>query len=128
MSLKTELKTVWREEMSHLSRLDSETQAWKIQMERINHIEKLLVDLEKSENENDEKVIAREIDEDLRREQIELDKKEAKSKKRMEYVKTFVPVIAACGMGLFSMKWETLQTLTNTAGRCALRDVLKFKI
>lgn len=54
--------------------------------------------------------------------------KDRRNRTVIEIVKIGVPTTAACVMGLVSMVWEKTDTLTLTAGKSSLRDVLKFKI
>ena len=129
MSFKKQLEEVWVKELEFLSEIDPNNQKelYKAQAERVNQIEKQLTDLEKSENELSEKEASREVDEQLRREQIESDVKVQTKRNQIEAAKVFAPIVAAFTMGLISMKWEKVDTLTSTAGKSSLREILRFK-
>lgn len=129
MSFKKQLEEVWVKEREYLSEIDPNNQKdlYKAQAERVNAIEKQLTDLEKTENELSEKVASREVDAQLRLEQLESDNKDHKARNRVEWAKVIVPVVGAFTMGLISMKWEKVDTLTSTAGKSSLRDILRFK-
>ena len=129
MSFKKQLEEVWIKEREYLSEIDPNNQKelYKAQAERVNAIEKQLTDLEKTENELSEKEASREVDEQLRREQIESDIKIQTKRNRIETAKVFAPIVAAFTMGLISMKWEKVDTLTSTAGKSSLREILRFK-
>ena len=129
MSFKKQLEEVWVKELEYLSEIDPNNQKelYKAQTERVNQIEKQLTDLEKSENELSEKEASREVDEQLRREQIESDVKVQTKRNQIEAAKVFAPIVAAFTMGLISMKWEKVDTLTSTAGKSSLREILRFK-
>ena len=129
MNFKTELKDVWRKEIETLNEIDVDSQEslYKAQLERVTSIEKMLTDLEKAEMDSDEKRYCRDMDEQFKRIEIDAEKRDHKTRNLIEVTKIVVPVTAAFAMGLISMKWEKIDTLTTTAGKSALRDILKFK-
>ena len=129
MSFKDELKDVWRKELEYLSELDpnKDKELYRTQMNRLDSIEKQLTELERTELQVESDAANHDIEEQIKRDQMELDRKDRKTKNRIEIGKFVLPVAAAVGMGLFSMKWEKIDTLTSTAGKSSLRDVLKFK-
>lgn len=129
MSFKDELKDVWRKELEYLSELDpnADKELYRTQMNRLDSIEKQLTELERTELQVESDAANHDIEEQIKRDQMELDRKDRKTKNRIEIGKFVLPVAAAVGMGLFSMKWEKIDTLTSTAGKSSLRDVLKFK-
>lgn len=129
MSFKDELKDVWRKELEYLSELDpnKDKELYRTQMNRLDGIEKQLTELERTELQVESDAANHDIEEQIKRDQMELDRKDRKTKNRIEIGKFVLPVAAAVGMGLFSMKWEKIDTLTSTAGKSSLRDVLKFK-
>ena len=67
------------------------------------------------------------MDEQFKHMEIDAEKRDRKTRNLIEVTKIVVPVTAAFAMGLISMKWEKIDTLTTTAGKSALRDILKFK-
>ena len=129
MNFKTELKDVWRKEIETLNEIDVDSQEslYKAQLERVTSIEKMLTDLEKAEMDSDEKRYCRNTDEQFKYVEIDAEKRDRKTRNLIEVTKIVVPVTAAFAMGLISMKWEKIDTLTTTAGKSALRDILKFK-
>ena len=129
MSFKDELKDVWKKELEYLSELDpgKDKELYRTQMNRLTDIEKQLTELERTELQVESDAANHDIEEQIKRDQMELDRKDRKAKNRIEVGKFVLPVAAAVGMGLFSMKWEKIDTLTSTAGKSSLRDVLKFK-
>lgn len=129
MSFKDELKEVWSKELEHLYEIDpaNEKERYKVQAERVSHIEKQITELEKTDIEVDERATNKDIDERIESERIESDNKNQKTKNAIEVLKIVVPVVSAFAMGLISMKWEKTDTLTSTAGKSSLRDILRFK-
>lgn len=129
MSFTEELKDVWKKELEYLSEIDPNNQKeqYKAQAERVSHLEKQLTDLEKTNMEIEEKAVGKDIDERLESDRIAFEKESQKTKNIIEVAKFTVPVLGAFVMGLISMKWEKTDTLTSTAGRSSLRDLLKFK-
>lgn len=51
-----------------------------------------------------------------------------KNRSKLEWGKIAVPSICAITMGVVSMIWEKTDTLTSTAGKNALRDIISFKL
>lgn len=128
-TIKEQLEEVWVEEKETLAQMDFEKEkdAYKLQVNRVSELEKLLVDLEKAELDVDKVAAGQDIDERIKYRQIEEDKKDRRNKNIIEAAKIGVPVVAAFVMGIISMKWEKEDTLTSSAGKSALRDILKFK-
>ena len=129
MNFKTDLQDVWRKEIETLNEIDVDSQEslYKAQLERVTSIEKMLTDLEKAEMDSDEKRYCRDMDEQFKHIKIDAEKRDRKPRNLIEVTNIVVPVTAAFAMGLISMKWEKIDTLTTTAGKSALRDILKFK-
>ena len=128
-TIKEQLEEVWVEEKETLAQMDFEKEkdAYKLQVNRVSELEKLLVDLEKAELDVDKVAAGQDIDERIKYRQIEEDKKDRLIRNGIEVAKIGVPVVAAFVMGIISMKWEKEDTLTSSAGKSALRDILKFK-
>ena len=129
MSFKNELKEVWEKELEYLSDIDpiKDKELYKTQMNRISDIEKQLTELERIELQIENDAANHDIEEQIKRDQMEIDRKDRKTKNKIEVGKFTLPVVAAFVMGLISMKWEKIDTLTTTAGKSSLRDILKFK-
>lgn len=108
----------WMKEKEILDSLDviNDGDAYERQLKRVADLEKHIVDLDINQTDNNVKY-AMSDDENKR----------SKWKFAGELAKATIPVIGACAMGLVSMKWEKLDTLTSTAGKASLRDALKFK-
>lgn len=130
MSFKTELKDVWKKELEYLSDIDpvKDKELYRTQMNRLTDIEKQLTELERIELQIENDAANHDMDEQIKRDQMELDRKDRNTKNFIEFSKFVLPVVAAVGMGLFSMKWEKVDVLTSTAGKASLRDALKMKL
>lgn len=115
-TLKEKLEEQWADELAALSVMDINDECYDIQMSRVEHLEKLMADLDKAELEASTKM-----------EQLDSDRSEQKRKSKIEIFKTSAPIIAAFLMGCISMVWEKQDTLTSTAGKSSLRDLLRFK-
>ena len=63
----------------------------------------------------------------LKREQNEAEKVDRNNKMKIDILKVAVPTTAGVLMGLISMKWEKFDTLTSTAGKISLRDIIRFR-
>lgn len=129
--MKDLLLTEWEKEKSILNGLDVKNKedngAYSKQVERVANLEKLLVDLEKKELDIDAEAGKLDIEEHVRCEQIRAENESQKTRNVIEICKIGVPVVAAFAMGMISMKWEKIDTLTSTAGKSALREILRFK-
>ena len=116
LTLKEKLEEQWLSELTTLSEIDISDEYYDIQVSRVEHLEKLMVELDKAELEASTKM-----------EQLDSDKSEQKRKSKLEIFKTSAPIVAAFLMGCISMVWEKQDTLTSTAGKSSLRDLLRFK-
>ena len=129
-NVKELLKKQWEEEKDKLIDIDPEKmkEQYRLQVERIGQLEKLISDIERTEVEVEEKAASRYIEEQLERDKIESENKNTKTRNKIELTKVIVPVVGAFVMGLISMKWEKLDTLTSTAGKNSLKDLIRFRI
>lgn len=130
MSFKDELKDVWLKEKECLYKIDPKNQneLYKAQLNRVNEIEKRLTDMEKTEIEVEERAAGRDIEENLKIQQMEVDEKNQKSKNRIEIAKIAVPTTAAVVMGLIAMVYEKTDIMSSTTGKASWRDLIRFKI
>lgn len=130
MSFKDELKDVWLKEKECLYKIDPKDQneLYKAQLNRVNEIEKRLTDMEKTEIEVEERAAGRDIEENLKIQQMEVDEKNQKSKNRIEIAKIAVPTTAAVVMGLIAMVYEKTDIMSSTTGKASWRDLIRFKI
>ena len=101
---------------------------YKAQLNRVNEIEKRLTDMEKTEIEVEERAAGRDIEENLKIQQMEVDEKNQKSKNRIEIAKIAVPTTAAVVMGLIAMVYEKTDIMSSTTGKASWRDLIRFKI
>lgn len=108
----------WKKERDILNNLDvkNDGEAYERQLKRVIELERNIVELEKSMNDAAAKSLV------SKRESTD-----SKWKIAGDILKASIPVIGASAMGLISMRWEKVDTLTSTAGKASLRDALKFK-
>lgn len=108
----------WKKERDILNGLDvkKDSEAYERQMKRVAELERNIVDLDKNRMDNATKTILSKDEE-----------KNTKVKFVGDLFKASIPVAGAFAMGLISMRWEKVDTLTSTAGKASLRDALKFK-
>lgn len=99
----------------------------RLQYERISNLENRIVDLKKAQSDVDIKNDTLTDEYRFKSEQMERDEKNQKKRNLIEIAKIAVPVLGAFTMGLISMKWEKFDTLTSTAGKSSLREILRFK-
>ena len=128
-SVKELLLKQWEEEKLKLAETNPEKkEEYRLQVERVNQIERQLMELEKTEIEIEEKAASRGMDEQLERDKMEIEIKANKSRNRIEVAKIVVPVAGAFAMGIISMVFEKTDVLTSTGGKNSWRDLIKFKI
>lgn len=113
-----EMMDTWMSEYDKLLNIDIEKdlEGYKVQAERVTELDKRMVDILKSENEYDVKT-----DENKTRRKIE------KFKSVTDFLKGTLTLAGAFAMGIISMNFEKADTVTSTAGKSSLRDVIKFK-
>lgn len=117
---------VEKKRLNELSKTDNK-ELIRLQYERVNSLENRIVDLEKAKLDADLKNDTLTDEYRFKSEQIERDEKNQKKRNIIEAAKIVVPVIGAFTMGIISMKWEKFDTLTSTAGKSSLREILRFK-
>ena len=128
-SVKELLLKQWEEEKLKLAETNPEKkEEYRLQVERVNQIERQLTELEKTEIEIEEKAASRGMDEQLERDKMEIEIKANKSRNKIEVLKVAVPVGAALLTAAVSMVFEKTDVLTSTAGKNSWRDLIKFKI
>lgn len=118
MTVREQLIKVWENEVKNLASLDvkEDGEAYERQLKRVNELERNIVELEKSMNDTAAKTL--------------VSKRESTDSKwnlAGDIIKASIPVVGAFTMGLISMKWEKLETITSTAGKTSLRDAMKFR-
>lgn len=108
----------WKKELDILNDLDvkNDSEAYERQLKRVAELERNIVDLDKNRMDNAMKATLSADEE-----------KKTKIQFVGDLLKASIPVAGAFAMGLISMRWEKVDTLTSTAGKSSLRDVLKFK-
>lgn len=127
-SVKDLLLKQWEEEKMKLAETNPEKkEEYRLQVERVNQIERQLTELEKTEIEVEEKAASRDMDEQLERDKMEIEIKANKSRNKIEVLKVAVPVGAALLTAAVSMVFEKTDVLTSTAGKNSWRDLINFK-
>lgn len=127
-SVKELLLKQWEEEKLKLAETNPEKkEEYRLQVERVNQLERQLTDLEKTEIEVEEKAASRCIEEQLERDKMENEIKANKSRNKIEVLKVAVPVGAALLTAAVSMVFEKTDVLTSTAGKNSWRDLINFK-
>lgn len=99
----------------------------RLQYERVSNLENHIVDLKKAQMDAEIKNDTIVDEYRFKSEQMERDEKNQKKRNLIDILKIGVPFVGAFAMGLISMKWEKVDTLTSTAGKSSLREILKFK-
>ena len=118
----------WEEEKLKLAETDPEKkETYRLQVDRVNQLERQLTELERTEIEVEEKAASRYIEEQLERDKMEEECKANKSRNRIEVAKLAAPLSVAFVMGIVSMVFEKTDIVSSTAGKNSLRDLINFK-
>lgn len=124
MSVKQTLEDEFESQMSLLSNMDVGTDEYVKTVEGVSKIADRLIKIQQLNDEYDLK--SREI-ENAKENRIQ-EEEQARKKNRIDWGKVIVPTVGAFTMGIITMIWEKTDTLTSSAGKSALRDILPFKI
>lgn len=127
-NMKDLLLKQWEEEKLKLAETDPEKkETYRLQVDRVNQLERQLTELERTEIEVEEKAASRYIEEQLERDKMEEERKVNKSRNRIEVAKLAAPLSVAFVMGIVSMVFEKTDIVSSTAGKNSLRDLINFK-
>lgn len=124
MSVKQKLEDEFESQMNLLSNMNVGTDEYAKTVEGVSKIADRLIKIQQLNDEYDLK--SREI-ENAKENRIQ-EEEQARKKNRIDWVKVIVPTVGAFTMGIITMIWEKTDTLTSSAGKSALRDILPFKI
>lgn len=118
----------WEEEKLKLAETDPEKkETYRLQVDRVNQLERQLTELERTEIEVEEKAASRYIEEQLERDKMEEEHKANKSRNRIEVAKIAAPLSVAFLTAAISMVFEKTDIVSSTAGKNSLRDLINFK-
>ena len=123
MSVKQTLKEEFDSQMLLLHKMDVGTEAYKLTVDGVTKLADRIIAIEKNERDAE----MREWQLGNETESINAQIKTDRKRNWVEVAKIAVPTIGAFTMGIISMKWEKLDTITSTAGKNALREILRFK-
>lgn len=127
MSIKTTLTEEFNDQMKDLHKLEVGTEQYSTAVNGVTKLADKIIDLEKIEIEREERIKDRDTEIELKSQQMEIDKRDKLNQNLVNVVKIAVPTVAGFAMGIISMKWEKLETITSTAGRQAFKDIIRFK-
>lgn len=123
MSVKQTLKEEFDSQMALLHKMDVGTEAYKLTVDGVTKLADRIITIEKNEKDAE----MREWQLGNETESINAEIKNNRKRNWVDVAKIAVPAVGAFTMGIISMKWEKLDTLTSTAGKNALREILRFK-
>lgn len=127
MNLKTKLSEEFESQMLELNKLSVGSDEYKVAVDGVTKLADRIIEIDKMENDFKSREDTLVSNEFLKTKELEIEKKDRKNRTVVEVLKIGVPTAAAFAMGIISMKWEKLDTLTSTAGKSSLRDLLRFK-
>lgn len=123
MNVKQKLKDEFDSQMDLLHKMEVGTEEYKLTVDGVTKLADRIIAIEKNERDAElkEYQLGNESD------SINAEIKNNRKRNWVEVAKIVVPTTGAFAMGLISMKWEKLDTITSSAGKSALRDILRFK-
>lgn len=123
MNVKQKLKDEFDSQMDLLHKMEVGTEEYKLTVDGVTKLADRIIAIEKNERDAElkEYQLGNESD------SINAEIKNNRKRNWVEAAKIVVPTVGAFAMGLISMKWEKLDTITSSAGKSALRDILRFK-
>lgn len=123
MNVKQRLNEEFENQMSLLHDMKKGTEEYKLTVDGVTKLADRIITIEKNEKDAE----LREWQLGNETESIHAEVKNNRKRNVVEVAKIVVPTVGAFAMGIISMKWEKLDTLTSSAGKSALRDILRFK-
>lgn len=127
MNIERKLSEEFESQMEGLHKIELGTDAYKVTVDGVTKIADRIIELKKIEVEREEKSVDRDVEESLKTQEMKELKKDRIVRNVIEGAKVVVPVVGAFAMGIISMKWEKVDTLTSSAGKASLREILRFK-
>lgn len=124
MSVRQKLEEEFEDQMNQLNEMELGSESYTKTVEGVTKLADRLIVIQKNNDEYELK--SREIEEAKEAREQEL--LQAKKRNRIDWAKVIVPTAGAFTMGIITMIWEKTDTLTSSAGKSALRDILPFRI
>ena len=124
MSVRQKLEEEFEDQMNQLNEMELGSESYTKTVEGVTKLADRLIAIQKNNDEYELK--SREID--AEKEAREQEALQAKKRNQIDWAKVIVPTAGAFTMGIITMIWEKTDTLTSSAGKSALRDILPFRI
>ena len=124
MSVRQKLEEEFEDQMNQLNEMELGSESYTKTVEGVTKLADRLIAIQKNNDEYELK--SREIE--AEKEAREQEALQAKKRNRIDWAKVIVPTAGAFTMGIITMIWEKTDTLTSSAGKSALRDILPFRI
>ena len=126
MSIKTNLVKEFENEIGGLEKLELGSDEYDSTVDGVCKLADRIIEIEKLESEKNEKNRQREIDVNLKVDQIENEDRDRRIRNCIEGTKVIGGFGLAAWAFVASMNFEKEGTLTTEGGRSALRQLLKF--
>lgn len=127
MSIKQDLIDEFKSELEELRKMEVGTDEYKVAVDGVTTLADRIIEIEQHEHDNSAKAIDRQVDAELREQQL-VDEKHDKIVKNCL---TGVSVVGGLGLAfvtaVMTMNFEREGTFTTEAGKGAIRQLLKFK-
>lgn len=124
MSVRQKLEEEFEDQMNQLNEMELGSESYTKTVEGVTKLADRLIAIQKNNDEYE--LRSREIEEAKEAREQEL--LQAKKRNRIDWAKVIAPTAGAFTMGIITMIWEKTDTLTSSAGKSALRDILPFRI
>lgn len=127
MKLLTLLSDEISSELEELSKMQIGSDEYKAAVDGITKLVDRAVEVEKINNELENKEIDRDIDRDLRQQQLEDDRKDRRAKNYIAVAGIVIPVAVTIWGTIKSLKFEEEGTVTTIVGRGFINKLLPRK-
>lgn len=126
MTLKTLLREEIKDELTELNKMDVGTEEYKVTVDGIVKLVDRVNEIERSENERLDKAESREIEHDLKLQQMRDEKKDRLIKNVLTGVSIVSGVTVAVWGTIVSMKFEKEDSFTSLLGRGWVNKTISF--
>ena len=127
MSIKTPLIEEFHSELEDLKKMEVGTDEYETSVNGVTKLADRIIEIEKQEYENSARAIERQIDAELREQQLADEKQDRIVKNCLTGISIVGGLGVAFVVSVMSMNFERESTFTTEAGKGAVRQLLKFK-
>ena len=126
-NIETLLNKEIAEELKELDKVELGGDTYKVTVNGISQLVDKSIELKKLEIDKQQREEQREIDTQIRMQEIENEEKDRKTKNRITVVSIVLPLAVGVGLSYKTFKFEEEGTITSTVGRNIINGLTKLK-